>query len=116
MTWPFDPHATFGDNSTPKVTATHINEWEKNHNALSFHAYLQRPQMRVYSTDGANVVGYVSPMLIKDTATAKYRYVGAGALFITPSPCRGRCRRGCICTLPAPTALSAGKSRRLAPR
>ena len=85
MTWPFDPHATFGDNSTPKVTATHINEWEKNHNALSFHAYLQRPQMRVYSTDGANVVGYVSPMLIKDTATAKYRYVGAGALFITPS-------------------------------
>lgn len=84
MTWPFDPHATFGDNSTPKVTATHINEWEKNHNALSFHAYLQRPQMRVYCTDGANLVGYVSPMLIKDSATAKYRYVGAGSLFITP--------------------------------
>lgn len=85
MTWPFDPHATFVDNSTPKVTATHINEWEAAHNALSFCAYLQRPQMRVYCTDGANVVGYVSPLLIKDTATSKYRYVGAGALFITPS-------------------------------
>lgn len=84
-TWPFAPHATFSDNTVPKVTATYINEWEKNHNALSFHAYLQRPQMRVYCTDGANVVGYVSPMLIKDTATSKYRYVGAGSLFITPS-------------------------------
>lgn len=85
MTWPFSPHTTFSDNTVPKVTAAHINEWEKNHNALSFHAYLQRPQMRVYSTDGANVVGYVSPMVIKDTATSKYRYVGAGALFVTPS-------------------------------
>ncbi len=83
-TWPFSPHTTFSDNTVPKVTATHINEWEAAHNALSFCAYLQRPQMRVYSTDGANVVGYVSPMLIKDTATSKYRYVGAGSLFITP--------------------------------
>lgn len=85
MTWPFDPHATFVDNSMPKVTATHINDWEKSHNALSFHAYLQRPQMRVYCVDGANVVGYVSPLLIKDTATSKYRYIGAGSLSITPS-------------------------------
>lgn len=84
-TWPFSPHTTFSDNTVPKVTATHINEWEAAHNALFFHAYLQRPQMRVYCTDAATVVGYVSPMVIKDTATAKYRYVGAGALSITPA-------------------------------
>ena len=84
-TWPFAPHATFSDNSVPKVTSTYINEWEAAHNALFFQAYLQRPQMRVYCTDGANVVGYVSPMVIKDSATSEYRYVGGGALFITPS-------------------------------
>jgi len=85
MTWPFSPHTTYLPNSTPKVTAASLNDMEASHNALSFHAYLQRPQMRTYCTDGANVVGYVSPMVIKDTATSKYRYVGAGSLFITPS-------------------------------
>jgi len=85
MTWPFSPHTTYLPNSTPKVTAASLNDMEASHNALSFHAYLQRPQMRVSCTDGANVVGYVSPMVIKDTATAKYRYVGAGALSITPA-------------------------------
>jgi hypothetical protein len=84
-TWPFSPHTTFSDNTVPKVTATHINEWEAAHNALFWAVYLSRPQCRVYCTDGANVVGYVSPMVIKDTATSKYRYVGAGALSITPA-------------------------------
>lgn len=65
MSWPYSPHATYLPNSTPKVTAAVLNDFEASHNALSFHAYLQRPQMRVYCTDGANVVGYVSPMLIQ---------------------------------------------------
>lgn len=83
--WPFSPHTTFVDNSVPKVTATHVNDWESAQNALFWQTYLTRPQCRVYCTDGATIYGSVSPVLIRDLSTSKYVYVAAPSLSVSPA-------------------------------
>lgn len=84
-TWPFAPHATFSDNTVPKVTATHINDWESAQNSVFWHAYLSRPQCRIFCSDSANIIGTVAPMLIRDLATSKYVYAAAPSFYLTPS-------------------------------
>lgn len=84
-TWPFSPHTAFADNTVPKVTATHCNDWESVQNALFWGVYLSRPQCRVYCTDSATISGSVSPMLIRDLATSKYVYVAAPSFSLGPA-------------------------------
>jgi hypothetical protein len=84
-TWPFSPHTAFADNTVPKVTASHINDWETVQNALFWEVYLSRPQCRLYCTDSATISGSVSPMLIRDLATSKYVYVAAPSFSLGPA-------------------------------
>ena len=84
-TWPFSPHTAFADNTVPKVTATHINDWESAQNSVFWAAYLSRPQCRIFCSDGASIIGTVAPMLIRDLATSKYVYAAAPSFYLTPS-------------------------------
>ena len=73
-TWPFSPHTAFTDNSVPKVTATHLNDWELIMTSAAWQLSLARPSFVMLSTDGSTIGGHIAPLVMRDNATSKWTY------------------------------------------
>lgn len=83
--YPFTPDTTFSDNSVPKVTAGHLNRWQNVDNALAWATYHQRPQAISRSTNSADVIVSVAPMMILDAALNIYTYCAWADATLTPA-------------------------------
>lgn len=82
-TFPFVPYATYSDNSVPKVTGDALNAEQDLLNALTWPAYLARPDVKMRCEDGISIVVLPSPMMIFDVPLNKHTYCAWAETSIT---------------------------------
>lgn len=82
-TFPFVPYDTYSNNSVPKVTGDALNAEQDLLNALTWPAYITRPDVKMRSEDGITVVVLPSPMMLFDAPLNKHTYCAWAETSIT---------------------------------
>ena len=72
MSWPFTPHTSFVDNTTPRITADFLNSAQAGVNAAALAGYA-RVRYRAKKQSGSyTVVRLSDPVLVRDSATGQF--------------------------------------------
>lgn len=72
MTWPFTPHTSFVDDSTPSINADFLNQLQEGVNAAAAAAYWAQPRCSHFCDDGTTISIYPTKAIVKDSSTSRY--------------------------------------------
>lgn len=72
MSWPFTPHTTFTDNTTPRITADFLNDIQRGVNAAALAGYGRVRYTAKCQSSTSVAVRLTEPVIVRDSATSQF--------------------------------------------